>query len=115
MTIFNRFLKLIPRLIPGLTLLCCLPLSLGAQANTPLSIPVPTDPKAEAVVAHAIQALGGSAYLNVKTVVGRGFYTVFQDGMSQLPARFLDYLSYPDRERTEFTSSGIRVIQTNSG
>jgi hypothetical protein len=66
-------------------------------------------------VAHAIEVLGGGAYLNVKTVVGRGFFTAFQDGASQSPARFLDYISYPDRERTEFTSNGIRVIQSNSG
>lgn len=53
--------------------------------------------------------------MNIKTVVGRGFYTAFQDGHSQTPTRFLDYLVYPDRERTEFISDGIRTIQTNSG
>jgi hypothetical protein len=107
----NRFSNFIRAAI----VLCFLPLSLAAQSNPPPSKTVVPDPKAEAIVAHAIEVLGGSTYLNVKTVVGRGFYTAFQDGMSQLPARFLDYLSYPDRERTEFTSNGIRVIQTNSG
>jgi hypothetical protein len=71
--------------------------------------------KAETVINHAIEVLGGGNYLNVKTAVGRGFFTAFQDGMSQLPARFIDYISYPDHERTEFTSLGIRVIQTNAG
>jgi hypothetical protein len=71
--------------------------------------------KAEAILNRAIEVLGGNAYLNVKTVVGRGFFTTFHDGMSQIPARFLDYISYPDRERTEFTGDGIRVIQTNTG
>jgi hypothetical protein len=71
--------------------------------------------KAEAVINHAIEVLGGNSYLNVKTTVGRGFFTAFQDGMSQLPARFVDYIAYPDHERTEFTSLGIRVIQTNVG
>src|SRR5206468_2934636 len=94
--------------------LCCLPLSLVAQSNTSPSKTGATNPKAEAIVTRGIEVLGGSAYLNVKTVVGHGFYTAFQDGMSQLPARFLDYLAYPDRERTEFTSNGIRVIQTNA-
>lgn len=115
MTVLNRFLKFIPTFIPGVIFLCCLPLILKAQSNTPPSKTTAPDPKAEAVVTRAIEVLGGSAYLNVKTVVGRGFYTAFQDGMSQLPARFLDYISYPDRERTEFTSNGVRVIQTNSG
>jgi hypothetical protein len=103
------------KLTLALTVFFCLPVVLSAQTNTPSPKPTESDPRAEAVLAHAIQVLGGDAYLNVKTVVGRGFYTAFQDGMSQLPARFLDYLSYPDRERTEFTSNGIRVIQSNSG
>lgn len=71
--------------------------------------------KAEQIVAKATEVVGGSNYLNVKTVLGRGFYTAFLDGMSQLPARFVDYIIFPDRERTEFISSGIRTIQTNSG
>lgn len=64
---------------------------------------------------RAIEVLGGPNYLNVKTVVSKGFYTGFSDGVTQLPQRFLDYIAYPDRERTEFTSLGVRSIQTNSG
>jgi hypothetical protein len=71
--------------------------------------------KAEEVIKRGIEALGGSAYLSVQSVVGRGFYTAYLDGMSQLPTRFLDYIVYPDKERTEFTSSGVRVVQTNVG
>jgi len=63
----------------------------------------------------AIESLGGQNYLNVQTVTGKGFYTSFHDGMSQIPARFLDYISFPDRERTEFVGAGIRTIQTNTG
>ena len=114
MTILNPIFKSISRFIPAVMFLCCLPLSLAAQSNTPPPKTGKVDPKAEAIVTRGIEVLGGSAYLNVRTVVGRGFYTAFQDGLSQLPARFLDYLVYPDRERTEFTSNGIRVIQTNS-
>ena len=71
--------------------------------------------KAEQILLRGIEALGGSNFLNVKTVLGRGFYTAFRDGMSQLPARFVDYIVLPDRERTEFFSSGIRTIQVNTG
>ncbi len=71
--------------------------------------------KAEEVVKKAIEAVGGNTYLSVRTVVGRGFFTTFKEGMSQLPARFLDYISFPDKERTEFNSGGIKAIQTNSG
>jgi hypothetical protein len=86
-----------------------------AQQSVP---PKPSDEntaKAEGIINRAIEVLGGSSYLNVKTSVGRGFFTAFQDGMSQLPARFVDYIAYPDHERTEFTSMGLRAIQTNAG
>jgi hypothetical protein len=73
------------------------------------------DPKAEGIINRAIEVLGGSTYLNIRNVIGRGFYTTYQDGVSQVPVRFLDYIVYPDRERTEFTGGGVRVIQTNSG
>ena len=84
------------------------------QDATPKPTPENTA-KAEEILNRAIEALGGSAYLNVKTVTGRGFFTTYHEGQSQIPARFVDYISYPDRERTEFISEGIRVIQTNAG
>lgn len=71
--------------------------------------------KAEEILKRATEAIGGNAYLNVRTVVGRGFFTIFRDGISQLPARFVDYISFPDKERTEFSGGGIKTIQTNSG
>lgn len=73
------------------------------------------DEKSQQIIDHAIEVLGGQKYLGVQRVIGKGFYTSYKDGMSQLPARFLDYINYPDSERTEFTGAGIRTIQTNSG
>lgn len=94
-------------------LLVCLVASVNiarAQNNAP-SI----DEKSKQIVDRAIEVLGGASYLNVKTVIGKGFFTPFADGLPQLPTRFLDYIVYPDRERTEFTSLGIKSIQTNAG
>lgn len=73
------------------------------------------DDKAEAILKRAIDAVGGSIYLNVRTVIGRGFFTPFQEGASQIPVKFLDYIVYPETERTEFTSNGVRTIQVNVG
>src|SRR5262245_3943641 len=64
---------------------------------------------------RAVEALGSKKYLNVQTIIGKGFYTSYKDGITQIPARFLDYIYYPDSERTEFTGDGIRTIQTNTG
>jgi len=79
-------------------------------ANTP-----PADDKAEKIVQRAIQAVGGNRYLAVKTLTGRGLFTEYKDGVSGIPSRFVDYISYPDRERTEFTGGGAKIIQTNFG
>jgi hypothetical protein len=101
-----------------LLVLCCA--AVGAQQDSAAK-EAPAKPaqenvaKAEAIISRGIEVVGGNAYLNVQTVVGRGFYTTFNEGISQIPARFLDYIAYPDRERTEFVGDGVRVIQTNTG
>ena len=73
------------------------------------------DEKSQQIMDRAVEVLGGQKYLGVQTVIGKGFYSTFKDGISQIPARFLDYIAYPDRERTEFSGAGIRTIQTNTG
>jgi len=85
------------------------PLSL-AQDNQPS--PSPSE-KAEQIVQRALKAVGGDRYLQVKTQTGRGFFTEYHDGVSGIPLKFVDYISYPDKERTEFTGGGARTIQTN--
>ncbi len=84
-------------------------------AQTPAPPSASVDEKSQQIIDRAIEVVGGQKYLGVQTVIGKGFYTTFKDGMSQLPARFLDYISYPDSERTEFTGAGIKTIQTNTG
>lgn len=73
------------------------------------------DEKALAVVARAVEALGGPAYLGVRTVVSQGYFTQFRDGVGGLPSSFRDYMVYPDRERTEFKGAGVRLVQVNTG
>ncbi len=73
------------------------------------------DEKSAQIMKRAIEALGGSAYLNVSTMTGRGLFTPFRDKISGVPSTFIDYIAYPDRERTEFKGGGGRTIQTNAG
>lgn len=101
-----------------LLLQICLIFGLGvsAAAQTPGSSPsASVDEKSQKIIDRAIEVVGGQAYLNVQTVIGKGLYSEFRDGVVQVPVRFLDYIAYPNRERTEFTSSGIKTIQANSG
>lgn len=101
--------------VPGVFLLLCgLCATLLSQEPPKADKPADTA-RAEAILTHAIEVLGGNSYLNVKTIVGRGYFTAFQDGSSQVPAKFVDYIVFPDRERTEFSGDGLRIIQSNSG
>jgi hypothetical protein len=97
--------------LAAVPLLVCL--SLAAQQQKQL---VPHDEaKAETILKQALEAVGGQNYLNVQTVVGRGQFTQFTDGVSGLPQSFVDYIQYPEKERTEFRGAGTRVVQTNAG
>src|SRR6267378_2496073 len=83
----------------------------SAQTETKKTTP---DEKAQQTVQRAIQVVGGDRYLSVKTVIGHGFFTEYKDGMSGIPMKFVDYIVYPDKERTEFIGGGQRLIQTNT-
>src|SRR5690242_16820643 len=69
--------------------------------------------KADQIVQRALKSVGGDRYLQVKTVTGRGLFTDFHDGVSGIPMKFIDYIQYPDKERTEFTGGGAKTVQTN--
>jgi hypothetical protein len=73
------------------------------------------DAKAEQILRRAVEALGGNNYMSVHSEIGRGLFTPFRDGVSGIPSAFVDYIVFPDRERTEFRNSDGRVIQTNIG
>lgn len=96
-----------------------LPSAVLAQSARPSSSKaqeaVVPDEKSEQILRRAIEVMGGSSYLNARSIIGRGLFTQFKDGVSGLPSAFIDYLVYPDKERTEFKGAGLRAIQTNAG
>lgn len=73
------------------------------------------DEKAEAIIKKAVEQLGGARYLNVKTQVGRGKFSVLREGAVISFQSFLDVIVFPDKERTEFKSGGSKIVQTNVG
>src|SRR2546425_6133257 len=87
--------------------------SLGQVSAQTESTKTTPDDKAQQILQRAIQAVGGERYLNVKTLIGHGFFTEYKDGISGIPLKFVDYIVYPDKERTEFIGGGQRLIQTN--
>jgi hypothetical protein len=86
-----------------------LPLPIVAQE------PDENDPaKATALVRDAVGARGGEAYLNISSTESHGQYTPFDKGVSGNPTPFVDYIVYPNRERTEFGKGDTKFIQCNS-
>ena len=121
----NKFSSTLARaLVLALLLFAAVPAAFsqteGAASKPPAAQDAPkkasqTDERAEAVLKRAVEALGGAAYLGVKTIVSRGYYTPFAEGVGGLPVTFVDYLVFPDRERTEFKGRGVDSIQSNAG
>ena len=71
--------------------------------------------QAEAILKMAIQTLGGERYLNVKSQIGRGKYSILKEGMVVSFQTFVDVIVYPSKERTDFKVGGIKTVQTNVG
>jgi outer membrane lipoprotein-sorting protein len=114
----QRIFPSIKRFAVVITFLFCLIAipTLAQNAKSAMQrTPPATDEKAAQILQRAIEAMGGSAYLNVRTIVGHGQFTQFKDGESGLPSAFVDYIVFPDRERTDFHASSGKIIQTNTG
>jgi hypothetical protein len=81
----------------------------------------PNDPKnvqrGAELIKQAVQARGGERFLNFTNIMSSGMYTPFQKGLSQIPIPFIDWVIYPDKERTEFGKGKKknRRIQVNVG
>jgi hypothetical protein len=81
----------------------------------------PNDPKnierGAELIKQAVQARGGERYLSFTNIMSSGMYTPFQKGISQFPIKFVDWIVYPDKERTEFGKGKKkdRRIQVNVG
>ncbi|CAN5248116.1 hypothetical protein BH20ACI1_BH20ACI1_11540 [soil metagenome] len=71
------------------------------------------DEKAEAIIKKAVQYLGGEKYLNAKSQIGRGKFSVMRDGALVSFQKFYDVIAFPDKERTEFKSGSSKIVQTN--
>lgn len=79
-----------------------------AQTNKP-------DEKAEAVLKQTVEKLGGEKYLKVKSIVGRGRFSILRDGAIVSFQSFTDVIVYPNKERTEFKEGSLKTVQTNTG
>src|SRR2546421_9757802 len=101
-----------PLLLTGLVIAFLFLASASASLAQSEKPSLTDDEKAQQIIQRALKAVGGERYSQIKTVIGRGFFTDYKDGLSQIPMKFVDYVSYPDRERTEFNVGGTPHVQT---
>ena len=73
--------------------------------------------RARTLIETATKALGGQAYLSVKSEHSRGFLTPYRENSPEKLAlqTFVDYIILPDKERVEFKGQGRKFIQSNMG
>jgi hypothetical protein len=84
------------------------------QGKTALQSDSKTDEKAEAIIKKAVEKLGGEKYLQVKSQIGRGTFSVLRENVVISFQSFVDVIVFPDKERTEFKGAG-KTVQTNVG
>jgi len=78
-------------------------------------LPAQSAAKAKALLQEMIQALGGSAYLEVKDSTCRGMLGTFgHSGMLSSYESFWDFNKFPDKDRTEF-SKKRNIIEITNG
>jgi outer membrane lipoprotein-sorting protein len=81
----------------------------------------PNDPKnvqrGAELIKQAVQARGGERFMSFTNIMQTGIYTPFQKGLSTIPIQFVDWIVFPDKERTEFGKGKKknRTIQVNVG
>ncbi|MGA3325625.1 MAG: hypothetical protein ABSF45_14225 [Terriglobia bacterium] len=82
--------------------LCLMPGTLQAQQPSAPQLPGRIEPQARQMLDRAIQALGGQAFLNAKSLTTKGRVFFFQDGATAGLEPFESYMLYPDKRRFSY-------------
>ena len=67
------------------------------------------------IIERAAALLGGDRYLNVRSQVGKGKFSVIRNGTLVSFQTFVDIIVFPNRERTDFKSRSSKITQVNTG
>lgn len=96
------------------TFISVIVLVFAAVSFTQPSVAQP-DERADAIVQKAVQLLGGGNYMNVRTQIGRGNFSILKTGVNVSVQTFVDVIVFPDKERSEFKGAGVKSVQANTG
>jgi len=81
----------------------------SVSAQTTTKIEKPDEQKCEQIIKRAIEVYGGSKYLGVKTVIGRGFFTQFRAASLNCRRSSSTTSSIPTRSERNSSGGGVRV------
>ena len=87
---------------------------LPAQQPAVPQLPSHEDPQARQMLDRAIQALGGQAFLNAKSLTTKGRAFFFQDGATAGMEPYESWVQYPDKRRFSYGKTKP-VILINNG
>jgi len=91
-----------------------IPGTLPAQKPAAPQLPGHIDPQARQILDRAIQALGGRAFLNARSLTTKGRVFFFQDGQTAGMEPYESWVLYPDKRRFSYGKTKP-VILINNG
>jgi hypothetical protein len=80
-----------------------------------ISVSSPAQTRPNQTIEQMIEALGGQAFLDVKEIHTTGRFFSFTRGELSGADTFIDYIKFPDMERTEFGTNKNKSITINRG
>jgi hypothetical protein len=94
--------------------ICAISVALPAQQPATRQPESHIDPQARQMLDRTIQALGGQAFLNAKSLTSRGRVFFFQDGATAGLEPYESWMQYPDKRRFSYGKTKP-VILINNG
>jgi hypothetical protein len=116
----SAFCFLISALCLLLSAFCLLPSAFAQEPAAPASQAAPpkagprSDPKSQELLNQVIQALGGQAFLNYKTMSSRGRFFSIYDGETMGFAPYVNDVNPPDKRRLAY-GKNQSIILMNDG
>jgi hypothetical protein len=94
--------------------ICVIPGTLPAQQAAARQLSRNVDPQARQMLDRAIQAMGGQAFLNARSLTTKGRIFLFQDGATAGVEPYQSWVLYPDKRRFSYGKTKP-VIQIFNG
>jgi hypothetical protein len=116
--VFSVVKPLPHRILPILAALAAINFALSgtlwSQLPTVSQLPRSVDPKARQILDRTIQALGGPAFLNAKSLTTKGRIFFIEDEATVGMQPFQSYAVYPDKRRFSYGKT-LPVVLINNG